>query len=93
MLEGTPFEPDDLADDADDLVTVTLPDAQTALDVVSDPGVAAVGLPASYPATAGGARVPHEDCWPIATGAHDAGLDAVWWRSAATLDGAGRELA
>lgn len=92
MLEGTPFEPDDLADDAYDLVTVTLPDAQTALDVASDAGVAAVGLPASYPATASGARVPHEECWPIAMDAHDDGLDAVWCRSATTLDGAGREL-
>lgn len=92
LLEGTPFEPGDLADDAYDLVTVTLPDAQTALDVVSDAGVAAVGLPATYPAMSGGARVPHEKCWPIATDAHDAGLDAVWCRSAATLDGTGREL-
>lgn len=31
MLEGTPFEPDDLADDAYDLITVNLPDQQTAL--------------------------------------------------------------
>ena len=92
LLEGTPFEPGDLADDAYDLVTVTLPDAQTALDVVSDAGVAAVGLPATYPAMSGGARVPHEKCWPIAIDAHDAGLDAVWCRSAATRDGTGREL-
>jgi RES domain-containing protein len=78
MLEGTPFEPGDLADDAYDLITVTLPDAQTALDVVSDRGVAAVGLPITYPAASERTRVPHEDCWPIATDAHRAGLDAEW---------------
>lgn len=93
MLEGTPFEPDDLANDAYDLVTMTLPDGQTALDVASDAGVAAVGLPASYPATAAGARVPHEECWSIREGAQEAALDGVWCRSAATLDGAGRERA
>ena len=93
MLEGTPFEPGELADDAYDLVTPKLPDRQTALDVVSDAGVAAVGLPASYPAASTGDRVAHQDCWPVATDAHNAGLDGVWCRSAATLDGAGRELA
>ena len=93
LLEGTPFHPDDLADDAFDLVTVRLPNAQRALDIVSDAGLAAVGLPATYPATASGGPVSHEECWPIATAAHDVGLDAIWCRSAATLDGAGRELA
>lgn len=93
MLEGTPFEPDDLADDAYDLVTVTLPTQQAALDVVGDAGVAAVGLPATYPSTPTGERITHDTCWPIAAEAHDAGLDGVWCRSAATLDGVGRELA
>ena len=32
-------------------------------------------------------------CWPIATTAYESGLDGVWCRSAATLDGVGRELA
>jgi hypothetical protein len=54
LLEGTPFLADDLADDAFDLVAVMLPNSQTALDVVSEVGVAAVGLPASYPATGTG---------------------------------------
>lgn len=92
LLEGTPFLPDDFADDAFDLVAVMLPNAQTALDVVSEVGVATVGLLASYPATATGVRVPHEECWPVATDAHDSGLDAVWCRSAASVDGTGREL-
>ena len=93
LLDGTPFEPDDLADDAYDLVTVTLPDEQHALDVVSVAGIAAVDLPPSYPATSAGERVAHQDCWPAANAAHAAGLDGVWCRSAATLDGVGRELA
>lgn len=93
LLEGSPFLPGDLADDAYDLVAVTLPDEQTALDAVSDAGVAATGLPVTYPATATGERIAREDCWPVATRAHRAGLDGVWCRSAATLDGVGLELA
>ncbi|HRE03453.1 MAG TPA: hypothetical protein PLV68_19305 [Ilumatobacteraceae bacterium] len=93
MLEGTPFGPDDLADDAYDLVTVLLPRGQTALDAVSAAGLTAVGLPTTYPTTTDGERVGHAACWPAATDAYAAGLDGVHCRSAATLDGLGRELA
>jgi hypothetical protein len=65
----------------------------SAVDVVSDRGVAAAGLPPTYPADADGRRVWHDLCHPIAVEAHEAGLDGVTCRSAATLDGAGRELA
>jgi hypothetical protein len=93
MLEGQPVQIEDLADDAYILIGVRVPDGQRALDVVTAEGVDDVGLPATYPADGSGERVDHKLCWPIAEQAHDAGLDAVWCRSAATLDGVGREFA
>jgi hypothetical protein len=59
-------------------------------DVVTDAGVAAVGLPASYPRDAAGASVPHATTQAIGADVHDDGLRGVWCRSAA---GVGRELA
>lgn len=93
LLEDTVVEPDDLTGDAYELVGAYLPDAQVAADVVSDGGVAVAGLPSTYPADAEGHRVGHEVCQPIGVEAYEAGLDGVHCRSAATLDGAGRELA
>lgn len=93
LLEDTVVEPDDLAGDAYELVGAYLPDSQVAADVVTDGGVAAAGLPPTYPADADGRRVAHEICQPIGVEAYEVGLDGVHCRSAATLDGAGRELA
>lgn len=93
LLEDTVVEPDDLAADAYQLVGAYLPAGQVAADVVTSGGVAAVGLPPTYPADADGRRVGHEVCQAIGVEAHEAGLDGVHCRSAATLDGAGRELA
>ena len=93
LLEGTAVTPDDLTDDAFDLVAARLPRRQEVADVVSDGGVAAAGLPATYPDDGHGGRVTHAACWPVATAAHDVGLDGVDARSAASVSGAGRELA
>jgi hypothetical protein len=93
LLEDTVVEPDDLTGDAYELVGAHLPEAQVAADIVSDGGVAAAGLPSTYPADAEGRRVAHEACQPIGAAAYATGLDGVHCRSAATLDGAGRELA
>lgn len=92
MLEGTPVQIDDLLDDAYELAAARLPPGQVALDVISDEGVAAAGLPATYPRAATGRCVTWDICWPIARIAFDQGLDGVECRSAATLDGRGREL-
>lgn len=93
LLEDTVVEPDDLAADAYELVGAHLPDGEAAADIVTDGGVAAAELPPSYPADADGQRVAHEVCQPIGVQAHAAALDGIHCRSAATLDGAGRELA
>lgn len=81
LLEGTPVSPDDLADDAYDLLAVVLP-AANVVDVVTDAGVAGVGLPATYPRDAAGQLVPHAACQRIAQGAHASGADGIEARSA-----------
>jgi RES domain len=93
LLDGTSVTPDDLTDDAFDLVAARLPRGQEAVDVVTDGGVAAAGLPSSYPDDGHGARVGHEACWPVATEGYDDGLDGVECRSAASAAGTGREFA
>ena len=93
LLEGTSVSPDDLTDDAFELVAARLPRRQVAADMVTAEGVAAAGLPSTYPDDGSGERVGHEICRRVAVEAHDAGLDGVECRSAASLTGAGRELA
>ena len=93
LLEGTSVAPDDLTDDAFELVGARLPRRQDAADVVTSQGVAAAGLPAAYPDDGHGGRVAHETCWPVAVEAHDSGLDGVECRSAASVRETGRELA
>jgi hypothetical protein len=93
LLEGTAVEPDDLTDDSFQLVATRLPRGQVAADVVTGPGIAATGLPPTYPDDGTGERVAHGACWPVADAARQAGLDGVESRSAATRSGAGRELA
>lgn len=89
-----PYEPEDLRSDTGPvLVGATLPRAQDAADVHSPEGVAAAGLPATYPLDSKGALVAHRRCRPIGVEAKNAGLRGVRARSARAPDGAGRELA
>jgi hypothetical protein len=93
LLDGAFVDPEDLADDAYVLVAAHLPDGLRSLDVVTQRGVAHAGLPANYPVDDRGNEVGHGECQGIAIGAHDAALDGVEARSAATPDGRGREFA
>lgn len=93
LLQGSPVEPEDLADDAFSLVAVMVPEGLIALDVVTAEGVAQLALPASYPLNSNGQLVAHARCQAIAVIAHSAQLDGVECRSAATRDGSGREFA
>ena len=93
LLEGTGVAPDDLTDDAFELVATRLPRRQVAADVVTAGGVAAAGLPAGYPDAGDGTRVSHDACRPVAGEAYADGLDGVECRSAASVAGTGRELA
>ena len=91
MLSGYPVDPEDL-DGQYVLVTVALPRSQTVADAISDEGLERLGLPSTYP-TSKGRRVPRSVCQPIGAAVQLADLRGVHARSAATVDGSGRELA
>jgi len=89
-----PYEPEDLrADTGPILVGVKLPRRQTVCDAHTRSGVAAAGLPASYPLDENGDAVPHSVCQPIGARVKDSGQRGVRARSARSRHGAGRELA
>lgn len=91
LFAGRAIEPDDLDDDAPiRLAAATLPGRQRVADVITEAGVVAVGLPATYPLDGGGAPLPHSTTQAIGTSVHGQGHRGVWCRSAA---GAGHELA
>jgi hypothetical protein len=90
-LAGQPYEIEDLdAAEQHDLVDVDVAEID-ALDLVSDPGLVAVGLPASYPVDARGDRIGHAQCQPVGRAAYDEELPAIACRSAATGATAGDE--
>lgn len=94
FIVGWPYEPEDLDDrSGPHLATATLPRSQTVADLHRPEGLAAVGLPATYPVDADGRQVEHDACQPIGEQARLEGLRGVRCRSAQTPHGAGRELA
>ncbi len=94
FIVGWPYEPEDLrADNGPVLVGATLPRRQQVCDVHSRSGVAAAGLPKTYPLDSTGGTVARERCQPIGVAAHAAGLRGVRARSAQSSDGAARKLA
>lgn len=94
FIAGWPYEPEDLRPDAGPhLAVATLPRSQTVADVHTPEGVAAAGLPATYPLDTTGAVVDHVVCQAVGQRVHDAGLRGVRCRSAPAPDGAGREVA
>lgn len=94
FIAGWPYRPEDLHETtAPHLAVATLPRGQTVADVHTPAGVAAVGLPTTYPVDASDILVPHDVCQPIGADVKAAGLRGVRCRSAQTPLGAGRELA
>ena len=94
FLDGLPYGPEDLLPAAAPvLVGARLPRRQQVADIHTPAGVAAAGLPASYPLDASGSLVGHDRCQPVGVQANAAGLRGVHCRSARAPDGAGRELA
>jgi len=94
FIADWPYEPEDLDEDAGPhLAVATLPRYQTVGDLHTPPGVAAVGLPPTYPNDAVGGLVPHDTCQPIGERVHAAGRRGLRCRSAQAPHGAGRELA
>jgi RES domain len=93
MLAGSPVIADDLDDEAYVLTSVTLPRSQVCADATTASALRGLGLPDSYPLAPTGAMIPNADCQPVGVRVHGDGLRGVWCRSAATMDGSGRELA
>ena len=82
-LAGHPYDIEDLDPAAQhDLVELDVAETD-ALDLVSDDGLQAVGLPAGYPQDAAGRSVRHEQCHPVGQAAYDEPLPAIACRSAA----------
>ena len=94
FIANWPYEPEDLADDTGPhLAVAQLPRNQRVADLHSPEGVAAAGLPASYPLDAAGELVSHDRCQPIGEQVPAAGLRGIRCRSAQAPHGAGREVA
>ncbi len=94
FIAGLPYGPEDLRDDTGPvLIGATLPRRQRVADVHTPEGVAAVGLPPSYPLDRAGDLIGHGVCQAIGQTARDRGLRGVRCRSAQSPFGAGRELA
>lgn len=94
FVAAWPYEPEDLrSDNGPHLAVATLPREQEVADVHTPEGVAAVGLPATYPLDDDGRLVPHGICQPVGQRVKGVGLRGVRCRSARAPDGAGRELA
>ena len=94
FIANWPYEPEDLADDTGPhLAVARLPRNQRVADLHSPEGVAAAGLPASYPLDAAGELVSHDRCQPFGEQVHAAGLRGIRCRSAQAPHGAGREVA
>ena len=93
-FKDQPFGPEDLdPKEAPALVTTRIP-LKNFIDVITDAGCIATGLPASYPFDVKGKMVTHETCQPIGQEAWDSNSPGVASRSAAleAPDG-GEELA
>lgn len=82
-LRGLPYQAEDLdVLEQHDLVAVQVPEAEY-LNCVHEPGLVAVGLPASYPGDGAGGTVGWGPCQAIGLDAHDDGHPGIACRSAA----------
>jgi hypothetical protein len=93
-FEGQPYSAFDLRPEAGpDLVETDVPE-DGFVDVVTDEGCRAAGLPTSYPRDDAGATIAHERCQPIGSEAWDRGEPGIACRSATARPGdTGEELA
>lgn len=93
FVAGWPYEPEDLrSDTGPHLAVATLPREQIVADVHTPRGVAAAGLPATYPLDDDGRIIEHPTCQAIGRRVRERGLRGVRCRSARAPDDAGREV-
>ena len=94
FVAAWPYEPEDLRSATGPTLAVArLPRDQWVVDVHSPAGVAAVGLPSTYPHDASGDLVSHRRCRDIGERSKGEGFRGVRCRSAQAPRGAGREVA
>ncbi len=80
---GLPYGPEDLDPaTAPLLLGIDVPEGEAA-DAYTEAGLAAMGLPTTYPYDRARDLIPHDVCQPIGRAAYNAGLDGVDCRSAA----------
>lgn len=93
-FEGHPYSAFDLRPESGpDLVETDVPEAGF-VDVVTDAGCRAAGLPITYPRADDGSPVAHERCHPVGRAAWDQGERGIACRSATARAGdTGEELA
>lgn len=93
-FDGLPYSVLDLLPDRRPVLIETDVREHRPVDVVSDAGCRAAGLPETYPLDADGREVGWDRCQPIGRNAWDQGEAAIACRSAAARPGdAGEELA
>ena len=94
FIADWPYEPEDLADGTGPQLAIAhLPRRQRVADLHSPEGVAAVGLPDSYPLAVADELVDHNTCQQVGEQVQTAGLRGIRCRSAQAPHGAGREVA
>lgn len=92
-FDGLPYSPLDLVPERRPVLVETDVREHRAVDVVTDAGCRAAGLPATYPRDADGAEVGWDRCQPIGRSAWDQGETSIACRSAAARpDDRGEEL-
>lgn len=85
-FRGQPFGPELIDPQAGPVLVHTDISPEAFVDIVTDSGCEAAGLPMSYPRDGGGSMLPHEVCWPTGQAAWDADEPGIACRSA--TDGA-----
>lgn len=84
---GLPYGPLDLRRDRRPILVATLVPEEPFVDIVSDQGCVAAGLPATYPRHRNGREVSHARCQAVGVAVHEQRLPGIAYRSAARLDG------
>jgi hypothetical protein len=93
-LEPRGIRPEDLEPDAGPVLVHTEAPEREYVDAVTDGGLQALGLPATYPRDTSGETLEHRVCQPIGERAWEAGEHGIACRSAArSAPPAGEELA
>lgn len=88
---GLPYAAEDLEPSAAPVLVSTVVPEDEFVDVVTDAGCVAAGLPSTYPVFADGGAIPHDVCQPVGQAAWEAGSRGIACRSAAPAAPVGGE--